>query len=290
MLAIAAATTIIRAQTVSLEVTAPPTLASAAERLRTMDQQTLVRSLTAADLPLPAQARVTLVEDADPRVRRIPSWVVGLASGTEQVLIFPQRIGAYPYGSLESVLRHELVHLSLNIRANDRPLPRWFHEGTAVKLEAGWSGGDELRLLLAALDPPSMADLSRLFASDSYPDTTQAYLLSGALVDEIVDRHGPEAIGRIAEGVGLGLPFEDAFTRATGESLDEAAARAWAGYRQLSRWVPVVASPSAAWLLILALACLAFVIQWRRRRAQRQRWDEEDEERMDEPDDDPVVH
>ena len=265
------------AQSPPLTIDAPPRLSTAAERLRATDYGPLRRALEAAGLGMPAHLSVTLVSDDDARVVRIPRWVVGLASGTEHILIFPDRIGPYPYDSLEAVMRHEVVHLALNTRAGGQPLPRWFHEGVAVTLESGWGTGDQLRLLLAALDPPSMADIGRLFASDAYPDTTQAYLLSTALVDEIRRRHGVDTIGRIAERVGAGLPFDAAFAAATGESVEAAADRAWRGHRRLSRWVPVLTSPSAAWTVILALAGLAFIARLRRRKELRRRWDEEED-------------
>jgi hypothetical protein len=262
---------------VRLDIEAPPRLASAANRLRGTDYSTLAATLEAAGLRLPHRIHTTLVASDDERVARIPQWVVGLASGGEYVLIFPERIGPYPYDSLESVMRHEIVHLALNGRAGGRPLPRWFHEGVAVTLESGWSTRDEFRLLLAALDPPSMADIAALFASDAYPDTTQAYLLSAALVDEIRVRHGGAAIGEICAGVASGLSFEAAFASVTGESMDAAADRAWRGHRRLSRWVPVITSPSAAWTLILGLAGVAFVVRLRRVRELRRRWEEEEE-------------
>jgi hypothetical protein len=265
------------AQGVRLDIEAPPRLGSAADRLRALDYATLATTLEAAGLRLPGRIHATLVASDDDRVGRIPRWVVGLASGSEYVLIFPERIGPYPYDSLESVMRHEIVHLALNARAGGRPLPRWFHEGVAVTLESGWSTRDELRLLLAALDPPSMADIARLFASDAYPDTTQAYLLSAALVDEIRRRHGGAAIGGISARVASGSAFEAAFEAETGDTIDAAADRAWRGHRRLSRWVPVLTSPSAAWTLILGLAGVAFVVRLRRVRELRRRWEEEDE-------------
>ena len=276
------------AQDVSLDIHAPPRLSSAADRLQRTDYTTLRRTLEGADLRFPVRISGTLVATDDERVARIPSWVVGLASGTEHVMIFPERIGPYPYDSLEAVMRHEIVHLALNDRAGGRPLPRWFHEGVAVTLESGWSTRDDLRLLLAALDPPSMADIARLFASDAYPDTTQAYLLSAALVDEIRTRHGAAAIGGIARQFASGLSFDAAFAAATGESVDTAADRAWRGHRRLSRWVPVLASPSAAWTMIMALAAVAFVVRLRRVRELRRRWEEEEEE--DEEDQGDKVH
>ena len=233
-----------RAGQAELTVDAPRSLEAAAQRVRDVDRAALSRSLALAGLAMPRPIVITLVARDDPRATSTPSWVVGLAAGTSDIRIFPDRTGAYPHDSLETVVRHEIVHLALNTRAGGRPLPRWFHEGVAVTIESGWDARDEMRLLLTALDPPSLADISRLFASDAYADTTQAYLLAAALADDVRERHGSDVPGRIAERVAAGLPFDAAFRAVTGETVEDAAARAWRGYRQVSRWVPVATSSS----------------------------------------------
>ena len=105
---------------------------------------------------MPERISITLIPRDDPALKHTAGWVVGLATGTSIVVIFPDRIGSYPHDSLEAVVRHEIVHLALNTRAAGRALPRWFHEGTAVTVASGWRARDEMRLLLAALDPPSI--------------------------------------------------------------------------------------------------------------------------------------
>lgn len=284
---VAAGVTAARAQRIDLAVETPPALEGAARRVRDIDQAALAAALGRAGLPVPARVHIRLVAGDDPRAVGTPEWIVGLARGSRNIVIFPGRIGSYPHGSLESVVRHEIVHLALNARAGGVPLPRWFHEGVAVSVESGWGARDELRLLLAALERPSVADLRRLFASDRYPDTAQAYLLAAALVDDVRQRHGSASPGAIAGAVASGLSFDAAFVRVTGEATEDVAARAWAGHRHLTRLLPVVTSPSAVWALILAVAVLAFMFTLRRRREQRRRWadDEQphDEARDDEP-------
>jgi hypothetical protein len=280
VLAVLVAAPTARAQPSELTVDAPEALEPIARRIREMDPTPLANGLKTAGLPAPQRVRIVLVAGDDPRIRRLPQWIVGFASGTEDVVILPSRIGSYPYGSIESVVRHEIVHLALNTRAGGQPLPRWFHEGVAVTVESGWGSRDQVRLLLAALERPSMADLGRLFASDVYPDTAQAYLLSAALVDDVRGRHGSTSPGAIAGAVAAGQPFETAFMAVTGERADDVAARAWAGHRRLTRWIPVATSTTAIWTLILGVAALAFVFRLRRRRAQRRRWDKEEEEEV----------
>jgi len=123
---------------VDLTVGAPASLAPAAERVRRVDRQQLVEALARAGLAIPPEIRITLIAEDDLRARATPVWIVGLASGRHDIAIFPERIGSYPYDSLESVVWHEVVHLALSTQAGDRPLPRWFHEGVAMSVEKGW--------------------------------------------------------------------------------------------------------------------------------------------------------
>lgn len=266
------------AQALELSVEAPPALEQIAVRLRTIDPASLASSLSRAGLELPAEVQVFLLPEEDPRARRVPSWVVARAFGVDTIVIFPRRVRSYPYDSLESVVLHEMVHLSLASRAGGRPLPRWFHEGVAVSVESGWGIGSQARLLLAAARDPGIDDVTVLFASESAPAATSAYLLSAAVVEDVRRRHGLVVPGAIAARVARGEPFEVAFRGATGETVDEAAAHAWRVYRGL-RWLPVLTGATGLWGWILVLATVAFIVRMRRRR--RQRWEEEDDEEDD---------
>lgn len=264
-------------------VEAPASHARMAERVRAMDSDEIERALAVAGLRPPARIRLVLVPDHDPRAAEVPRWVVGQAYGSDFVVIYPDRIGFYPYGSLESVVLHEIVHLALNASAGGHPLPRWFHEGVAVSVESGWGLTTQARLLIAAARGPAIEDVTRLFGSDAQPDTATAYLLAAALVEDVRSRHGLTVPGAIAAHVAQGRPFERAFWIETGHSPDEAAALAWRTYRGLS-WLPVLTSGSAIWGIILALAGVAFLVRLQRRRERRRRWDHEDDEENDEDD------
>jgi hypothetical protein len=259
-------------------IVAPVSLEPAARRIRNLDAQPIADALERAGLALPQRVRVTLIPEDDPRASDIPVWFVGLASGVGDIVIFPHRVSSYPYGSLESVMRHELVHLALNARAGGRPLPRWFHEGAAVSIESGWGVGDRLRLIVAGFSEPPLDDVTRLFTSEARPDTTQAYLLATALVDELRRAHGAAFPGRIAARVAADVPFARAFEMETGETPAQAAARAWRSYRQWKSWMPLATSASVLWGVILALAFVAFFIRLSKRAQRKRQWD--DEERL----------
>jgi len=260
-----------------LTVNAPPSLSAYANRVRGVDTARLGAALEAAGLALPPEIEITLIEDEDPRAGSIPSWIVGFAFGERDIVIFPDRVLSYPYDSLESVVRHEITHLALNVRAAGQSLPRWFHEGVAVSVDRGWNTEAQLRLLIAMMARPDIAELTRLFASPSQSETQQAYLLSALLVADLRRRHGAGFPGAVVSRVASGMPFDRAFRLTAHESPDAAAAAAWAGYRRWTAWVPAITSGSAAWGFIVILALLAFAVQRRRRALRRRAWDEPDD-------------
>ena len=260
-----------------LTIHAPPSEAAVADRLRAIDEARLSEALARAGLALPPRVVVALVPNDDPLTRVTPAWVVARAYGTADVVIFPGRVGAYPYDSLESVFIHELAHLALTAAAGGAALPRWFHEGVAVLVERGWDVEGRVRLLLRTMSRPTIEDLNRLFESDAQLASEEAYLLATVLVHDLAGRHGPAWPAGVARGVAAGMPFRQAFERQTGTSPELAATRAWAAYRQWGNWLAVIGSPSAMWLGILALASLAFLVQVRRRIRRRRQWDEEDD-------------
>lgn len=261
----------------NITIDAPPSLAPAARRIRAVDLDALAAALGRAGLELPPAIRITLIADDDPRARTVDRWIVGLAHGLHEVVIFPDRVLSYPYDSLESVVRHEIAHLALAARARSQPLPRWFHEGVAVSVDSGWGVSAQLRLLSEMMAGADTARLNSLFTTDSQSATQQAYLLSALLVEDVRRRHGAAAPGAIAGRMSASIPFATAFELETGELPDAAAARAWSGYRRWTAWIPAITSTTAAWAAILVLACAAYAAQLRRRWRRRQQWDAEGE-------------
>ena len=259
-----------------LTIDAPSPLAAAAARIESVDLARLQSDLRRAGLDLPGRITVALISEDDSRARPVPPWVVGLAAGSSEIVIFPQRVPPYPYDSVESVFRHEVAHLALDARAGGKELPRWFHEGVAISVDQGWGIEGRLRLLLEMAGNPGTADLTRLFASRAQPEAAQAYALSAALIAALRRRHGDTVPGAIAARVAGGSSFARAFESETGETPDLAASRAWSVYVRSTNWVPALTGGSAVWSLILFLAGAAWVARRRARARRRQLWDEND--------------
>ena len=259
-----------------LTVEAPASLAPAADRVRRMDRDPLAQALARVGLTIPPQIRITLITEHDLRARAIPSWIVGLASGQRDIAIFPERIGSYPYDSLETVVWHEVVHLALAAQAGNRPLPRWFHEGVAMSVERGWGVTSQVRFLLAAGGSADLADVERLFTAGTQPESASAYLLAAALVSDVQHRHGAAVPGAIVDRVAHGDGFVEAFVLETGETPDETAARVWQFYRRWTSWIPAATSAFSLWIGILLLAAVAFSVTRRKRWQRRRQWDSEE--------------
>jgi hypothetical protein len=260
-----------------LLIEAPPELAGVAaelERLPPARLESAMRlvGLAAAGPPI----RVYLAAEGSPAARAAPPWVAGYAFGAEgSVVLFPARTPAYPDGSLEELLGHEVAHVLIARAAPGAALPRWFHEGVATVAGGSWGLADRSRLVRLDPERHDLAGLDTRFAGGR-DDVERAYALSAAFVRSLLQRHGRQAAAAVLAAAARGLPFEEAFAQATGEPLSAAEAAFWRRHDLLYRWLPLLTSSATLWLAITFLAVWAA----RRRRARAaallRRWDEEE--------------
>lgn len=272
----------------TLEIEAPESLRSAAERLRRVDVAALAAigelvGLRDPGLPI----RVVLAPEGSPLALEAPSWASGYAyPATGVVVLIPEREISYPDDSLEGLLRHELAHVMVARAAGGNEVPRWFDEGVATIAGSSWGVGDRARLTLAVLlgGPDSLAGLDRAFRGDRR-QAAAAYALSGAFVRDLIQGRGRPVVGSILRLRSQGRSFSRAFRRAAGMTLARAEEEFWSRRTLWNRWVPLLTSSVSLWLGITLLALLAI----RRRRARDARiqagWDEEETV----PEDSPVV-
>jgi hypothetical protein len=269
-----------------LSIVAPPGLEPAANGLSRLDTAKLIAVMQLVGLA-DAGPPITVIltpEDA-PLARRTPSWVAGFADGDAGlIVIFPARTPSYPYDSMEALLHHEVAHVLIARAAPGATIPRWFHEGLAMALERTWGIRDRSELALAVVGGRrSLAALDADFRG-SAASAARAYGVAGAFVDDLITRHGRGFPARVLASLAAGIPFDDAFDRATAVSLAEAERVFW----RESWWyrvVPWLTSSFAIWIAIVALAVIARRRRAARRRALRERWDAEERagERTDEP-------
>lgn len=269
-----------RAEPVRLVVEAPSSLAAEAARIRALDPSQfdgILRLVGLEDSGPPI--RVILAPEGSGPALYVPPWVAAYAySERGIVVLLPARAPSYPDTSMDDTLRHEVAHVLIARAAGNRPLPRWFHEGTAMIAGLSWGLDDRSRLTLALLADreSSLADLDQRLTGQA-AEVRRAYAIAGAFVRDLLDRHGPDTIGNILAGVSRGLSFEDAFRGATGESLAAASASFWRRQTFWYRWVPLLTSSVTLWIGITMLALWAIKRRRQRDAALRRVWEEEEE-------------
>jgi hypothetical protein len=263
-----------------LLVEAPPSFEPEARRLRELDPERLASAARLVGLEEPGPPiRVILAPEGSEPARIAPPWVSGYAwSERGIVVLLPQRVPTYPDSSLEDLLGHEVAHVLVARAAGGRPMPRWFHEGVAMIAGLTWGLDDRTRLTYSLVMDQEipLAGLNDLFAGGRGA-AHRAYAVSGAFVRDLLDRHGQDSVGRILDGVAAGLPFEEAFRRATGVTLAVAESSFWRRQSFWYRWVPLLTSSVTLWLGITLLALYAIKRRRERDAALRRIWDEEEE-------------
>jgi hypothetical protein len=264
-----------------LNVQAPAGMEPEAARVAHIDAESLVSVMRLVGLA-DAGGPITVVLAAEDSQlgRATADWIAGFAEGAAgTIVLFPSRSPRYPHDSLEDTLRHEVAHILIARAARHEFVPRWFHEGLALTAERASGLQDRARLMLAvAIERRPVSQLDAAFGAGQ-SEAARAYALSGALVRDILRRHGGDAAARILAGLGGGATFDQSFLRVTGETVSEVERAFWRD----SWWyevVPFLTSSVALWFGVVFLAMYARRARAVRRATLRRQWDDEE---MEEP-------
>ena len=263
-----------------LQIESPAEYSTLRDRFQSLDKDQLAAVARLVGLSNPsAPIHVRLAPESSEPARSTAPWIAGFARGYDEVMIFPSRTPSYPHDSLVDVLRHEVAHVLIARAANGGVVPRWFNEGLAMSAERSWKFRDQTELLYRLVTGPqeSLAGLDRLF-DGGQAEQGRAYLLSGALMRELMMKYGEDAPSRILSRMADGADFRSAFLSVTGRTPGEAEVDFWNQQRAWTNWLALLFSQEVLWGAITLLAILA-IIRRRRRNAQiEKRWAEEDEE------------
>lgn len=256
-----------------------PGLEGVLDRLAGFDEAQLLPAMELLGLDDPGPPiRVQVVSEGSTAARRAPSWAVAYAFGSGGfVVLIPSRVPVYPDGDLVGVLRHEILHV-LVARAGGRyQVPRWFNEGIAVVAAREWRLGDRGRVVLEAFrrDATSMSDVELGFSGGQH-SASRAYAVSAAFVRWLLDTEGQRSVARILDHVAEGETFRTAVRSATGTSLVDLERTFWRDFDFWNRWVPFLTSSGALWLVVSALAVVAFYRRRQRDLELLDQWDEEE--------------
>lgn len=263
----------------NLKIEAPPELATEEARLRRLDPTKLLTCMELLGMEDPGPPiRVILASESSEAARNSESWIAGYAYGAlSTIVLFPERTPSYPDSSLEELLRHEIAHVLISRLAGHQAIPRWFNEGMAMIAGGSWSLGDRSRVSIAMIGDRrvSLAQLDRNFQRGRRA-AAYSYAISEAFARNLMRRHGQEVGGDIFSLVALRIPFEEAFRRVTGESLESAENEFWRKQFFWYRWVPIITSSATLWLAITVLALVAIRRRRQKDAALQRMWDEEE--------------
>ena len=263
-----------------IAVEAPDSLRPVAERVRGFDPERLTAIMRLTGLAeLGPSIRVLLLPEESAMAQEAPSWVAAFADAERDlVVLFPARIGTYPYSSLEGVLFHEVAHILVARATDGAPVPRWFNEGLATAAERNWGLGDRSRFAWEVIVGGQLTatELEGLFAQGQR-ETARAYALANALVRDLLRDYGPAAPARILARMAEGAPFEQALYATTGNSVSRVMSTFWRRHEIWESWISLLGHPFTLWSLITFLA-LAAIWRHRRRRLERLlQWEREEQ-------------
>ncbi len=194
---------------------------------------------------------------------RNPEWAAGIAMYGERAIVIRT---ANP--EWEATLRHELVHIAIDLAAGGNRVPRWFHEGYAVATAEQWGLERSATMIRAGLSGNfyPFAELTAGFpAASSSADL--AYAQSFHFVRFARRAHGEDVFIRVLARVSAGDAFDGAFEIETGTTLAVVEAE-WAAYVTTRyKWAPALTGGGGAWGVIAALTVFA----WRRSKIRGQR-------------------
>jgi len=264
-------------QQLELHLEAPEKLQSVAAQVSQFDKARFNGILQLLRITDPGEpVRVALIPEDSRIARDTPSWVAAFADPpNDLIVLFPSRIGSYPYDSLEVVLRHEITHILASRAAGGNRLPRWFSEGLASTAERPWGVAVRSRFVWASITSgaPSISDIEGLF-TDGPNNAARGYTISHALVRDLLSRYGPSLVPTLLTNVKSGDTFDQAFLSTTGTTISRATLMFWRSSGGWEEWVTFLASPYTLWTVITGLALIA-IWQHRRRRIKRHRqWEE----------------
>jgi hypothetical protein len=171
--------------------------------------------------------------------------------------------------SLETVFRHELVHMALRWAVGEVPVPRWFNEGLAV-LYSEELPLDRMRTMWPAAAAGRLIPLHRL--DRSFPrrefQVNLAYAQSADLVRYLVVHDGRWRLLELFGRLRAGQPFDAALAASWNASLQDLDAEWQADVRRRFSIVPSITAGVSLWALIGVLAVVAY---FKRRREIRRR-------------------
>lgn len=198
----------------------------------------------------------------------MPVWVSGVAHPPSGLIAISMHDPDGSRSDLDTLLRHELVHVALFRATGGARLPRWFHEGVAESFanEISLMRAENLAGAVFGAGVPTIDRLEAEFRGDA----RQASVAYAAARDFVTwlryydGGHGKDGarFRQLLSRLHAGRSFEQAVADAYGQPLVELDSSWRAGLFGRFVWFPLLGSGSLPFLLVGP----AVVVAWVRRR------------------------
>ncbi|MFV8753642.1 peptidase MA family metallohydrolase [Nannocystaceae bacterium ST9] len=209
----------------------------------------------------------------------MPVWVSGVAHPPRGEIAIAIHDPDGSRSDLDTLLRHELVHVALFRASEGAELPRWFHEGVAESIanEVDLLRAEALASAVFGVGVPPIGELEASF----HGDAKQASVAYAASRDFATWLRYHDADGsqfrQLFSQLRMGRGFETAVADAYGESLGELDEQWRAGLLGRFMWFPLLGSGELPFLLLGPVIGYAWVRRRRQLAAGWARLEAEDE-------------
>ncbi|GEM_PF-5941735 len=202
------------------------------------------------------------------RATSMPQWVAGVASPRRGEIVIARHSPDGSRTELDSLLRHELVHIALHRAIRGQNAPRWFHEGIADSIGAEVDLGrfETLAGTVYGAGVPTLERLEKNFRGDDR-EAMVAYAAARDFATFLRFKDEGIAFRDLLEAMQGGMDFEQAIADAYGRPLGELDRQWREGLTSRFVWYPIVGSGA----LPMALGGPLLVVAWIRRRREYHR-------------------
>jgi hypothetical protein len=201
----------------------------------------------------------------------MPVWVSGVAHSPSGEIAISMHDPDGSRSDLDTLLRHELVHVALFRATAGAELPRWFHEGVAESFanEVSLMRAETLAGAVFGAGVPELGRIEAEFRGDAR-QASVAYAAARDFVTWLRYHDADEAQFRqLLSQLHNGRSFEQAFSDAYGKSLAQLDADWRKGLFGRFVWFPLLGSGSLPFLLVGPVVVFAWI---RRRRRLAEDW------------------
>lgn len=203
---------------------------------------------------------------------QVREWIAGMAWPSEGRIVLSAR-GNEVFSARDTFL-HELAHLYLDTAVGGRKVPRWFHEGFAMRM-AGEPLVMRLKAFLEAGATGAFLPLEGLderFPADP-PAVHLAYAQSRMFVQWLDQRAEGRGVARLVQGMRMGMDFPLAFDTTFGGDPETLFQTFRKTVRPFDSWLYVLTGSAVLWVLITGLFLWVYLRKRRRAKAKRRLWE-----------------